>query len=181
MRHVTTPTTQPVQDTPATAEQLAAVSRFLAVEARLLDEGREEEWFELLDDDLLYEIPVRQATEPRSNEVSPDAWRLRDTKAHVRARLDRLNTGHAYSEIPPSRTMRLVGSIVADQTADPDVVRVHSSLLLYRQRGIDPYYILIPARREDLVRLTPDGPRLLARKVVLTETSLLTPNLGVIL
>ncbi len=165
----------------ASAEQLTAVTQFLALEARLLDEGREEEWYELLDDDLRYEIPVRQATEPREREVSPAAWRLRDTKAHVRTRIDRLNTGIAYSEIPPSRTLRLVGSIEAEQTPDPGVVRARSALLVYRQRGIDPHFHLIPARRDDLIRLTPDGPRLLARTIILTETSLDTPNLGVFL
>lgn len=157
------------------------MTQFLAHEARLLDEGREEEWYELLDDDLLYELPIRQATEPRANEVDRTAWRLRDTKAHVRTRIDRLNTGIAYSEIPPSRTLRLVGSIEIEATDRPDVLRVYSAVLVYRQRGIDPYFTLIPVRRTDLLRLAPGGVRLLAREIVPTETSLETPNLGVFL
>jgi 3-phenylpropionate/cinnamic acid dioxygenase small subunit len=93
-------TTETIRTAPASAQQLADVTQFLALEAQLLDEGREEEWFDLLDDGLLYEIPVRQATEPRSNEVSAAVWRVHDTKAQIRVRINRLNTGHAYSEAP---------------------------------------------------------------------------------
>ncbi|PWI10533.1 phenylpropionate dioxygenase [Streptomyces sp. NWU339] len=159
----------------------ALVAQFLAHEARLLDEAREEEWFALLDDDLLYTVPSRQSTEPRDIEVNRAAWRIRDTKAHIRTRIDRQNTGHAYSEVPPSRTMRLVGSVEVRTTSEPDVVEAHSSLLLYRQRGIDVHFDLIPCRRNDRIRLTAAGPRLLTREVILTETSLKTANLGVFL
>ncbi|MGW3588060.1 aromatic-ring-hydroxylating dioxygenase subunit beta [Streptomyces fungicidicus] len=157
------------------------VAQFLAHESRLLDEGREEDWFGLLDDDLLYTVPVRQSTAPRSIEVDRTAWRIRDTKAHVRTRIDRQNTGHAYSEVPPSRTMRLVGSVEVRTTSEPGVVEAYSSLLLYRQRGIDVHFDLIPCRRNDRIRLTDAGPRLLTREVILTETSLKTANLGVFL
>ncbi|BCL33158.1 aromatic-ring-hydroxylating dioxygenase subunit beta [Streptomyces aurantiacus] len=160
---------------------LTLASQFLAREARLLDEGREEEWFELLDDDILYVIPIRQATQPRSDEIDRSAYRLRDTKAHLRTRIDRSQTGLAYSEVPPSRTMRLVGSVEVTGAPQPDLVDVSSALLVYRQRGIDPHYDLIPCRRNDRLRLTGDGVRLLSREVVLTETSLTTPNLAVIL
>lgn len=159
----------------------AIITQFLAHESRLLDEGREEEWLDLLDEDLLYEVPIRQASEPRSQEYSQVGYRMRDTKEHMRTRIARLNTGIAYSEVPPSRTLRLVGSIEITPTDMTDVVAVTSALLVYRQRGIDPYFDLIPARREDRIRLTPASPLLLSRRVLNTETSLETPNLAVIL
>ena len=177
----TTEVLRPVVRVTADAGLQALVSQFLALEARLLDEGREEEWYELLDDDLLYTIPIRQATEPRSAEVDRTTFRLRDTKLHVRTRIDRVNTGIAYSEVPPSRTLRVVGSIEVQETDRADVVEVASALLVYRQRGIDAHFDLIPCRRNDRLRLTADGPRLLSREVLLTETSLRTPNLGVFL
>jgi 3-phenylpropionate/cinnamic acid dioxygenase small subunit len=172
------------QATPAVvadAELLALVTQFFSLEARLLDEGREEEWYQLLDDELLYTIPIRQATEPRRNEIVRNAFRVRDTKAHVRTRIDRLNTGLAYSEVPPSRTLRVVGSVEARKTSNPPVVEASSALLVYRQRGIDEHFDLIPCRRNDTLRLTSRGPLLLSREVILTETALRTPNLGVFL
>src|SRR5690606_16323600 len=107
--------------TAVTPETYALVAQLLGMESRLLDEGREEEWFGLLDDDLLYTIPIRQATEPRAHEVDWTAFRVRDTKAHVRTRIDRVETRIAYSEEPPSRTLRLVGSIEVEATDQPDV------------------------------------------------------------
>lgn len=163
------------------ADVVAQVTQFLALEAKLLDEGREKEWFELLDDDLLYVVPIRQATEDRADEINRNAFRIRDTKAHVHTRIHRLETRHAYSEIPPSRTMRLVGSVVVALTDAIDVLEVSSALLVYRQRGIDDTFDLIPCRRNDKLRRTPDGLRLLAREVVLTEVGIATPNLGIFL
>jgi 3-phenylpropionate/cinnamic acid dioxygenase small subunit len=156
-------------------------AQFLAREARLLDESRDEEWLDLLDDELLYTVPLRQAALPVTDEVNRNAWRLRDTKAHIATRVRRGDQGHAYSEVPPSRTARLVGSIEVEFTERADVIAVYSALLIYRQRGIDVHFDLIPARRNDLLRLTADGPRLLRREVILTETTLKTANLGVFL
>lgn len=166
---------------PVDPELLATVTQFLALEAKLLDEGREEDWLELLDEELLYVVPIRLATENRADEIQRGAFRIRDTKYHVRMRLQRLGTGHAYSEIPPSRTMRLVGSVLVQRTAEADVVDVTSALLVYRQRGIDDHFDLIPCRRNDTLRLTAEGPRLLTREVVLTEVGIATPNLGIFL
>src|SRR3954447_1694763 len=166
---------------PVDPELLATVTQFLALEAKLLDEGREEDWLELLDEELLYVVPIRLATENRADEIQRGAFRIRDTKYHVRMRLQRLGTGHAYSEIPPSRTMRLVGSVLVQRTAEADVVDVTSALLVYRQRGIDDHFDLIPCRRNDTLRLTAQGPRLLTREVILTEVGIATPNLGVFL
>jgi 3-phenylpropionate/cinnamic acid dioxygenase small subunit len=171
----------PAATAPVDAELLATVTQFLALEAKLLDEGREEDWLELLDEDLRYVVPIRLATEDRADEVQHGAFRIRDTKYHVRLRLQRLATRHAYSEIPPSRTMRLVGSVLVQRTADADVVEVSSALLVYRQRGIDDHFHLIPCRRNDTLRLTAQGPRLLTREVVLTEVGIATPNLGIFL
>lgn len=174
----TSPTPAGLAVDPAT---YTLAAQFLAHEARLLDEGRDEEWLDLLDDELIYAIPVRQAALPLSEEVNRNAWRVRDTKAHIVTRVKRGDKGHAYSEVPPSRTSRLVGSVEVARTGQADVIAVYSTLLVYRQRGIDVHFDLIPARRNDLIRLTADGPRLLSREVILTETSLKTPNLGVFL
>jgi len=156
-------------------------TQFLALESKLLDEANEEDWFKLLDPGLIYTIPIRQATEKRSDEVDRTAYRVRDTLAHVRLRIDRLATSQAYSEIPPSRTMRLVGSVLARRTDQEDVISVSSAVLLYRQRGIDPHFDLIPYRRNDELRLTADGPRILRREILLTEVAIATPNLGLFL
>lgn len=180
---IDTTSKQPQADTTksVSADLYIQVSQFLGLEARLLDEGREEEWLGLLAEDLSYEVPIRAATAPRSDEFSVPGYRIRDTKLHMETRVARLNTGIAYSEVPPSRTLRLVGSIQVLHTDDREILEVHSGILLYRQRGIDSYYDLLPARRIDHLRITDSGLRIVRRRVLHTETSLETPNLAVIL
>jgi len=157
------------------------VSQFLGYEASLLDERRFWDWFALLDDEIVYQIPLRTVREFGKDEFPPNAWRQRDDKAMMETRIKRLFTGSAWAEDPPSRTVRMVGSLLVETTDHPDIVAVDSALTLYRHRAQDEQGDLIAARRRDRIRLTENGPRLLARTVILADTVLTTPNLGVIL
>lgn len=152
---------------------------FLATEAKLLDERRFREWFALLDDDIVYHVPLRQARLAFEDEVPAGAYRLLDTKQHIDTRIKRLESGAAWAETPPSRTLRLVGSLIVEAGDRPDVIVVENALLLYRQRGHGQPGDVIPVRRRDQLRLTPGGVRLLRRDALITEAVLTTPNLGV--
>lgn len=153
---------------------------FLAREAKLLDERRFEEWYATLDDDLTYTVPIRLAKLDYTQEHQPGAYRISDDKGLIRVRIDRLLSGHAWAEVPPSRTLRVVGSVIAQRLGD-DRIAVESAMILYRQRGHDNLGDVIPVRREDELRLTADGPRLLKRTAFIAEVVLSTPNLGVFL
>lgn len=169
--------------TPADAATAHEVRQWLAHESRLLDEGRFDDWFLLLDDDIDYDIPMRVATDRREDETAAPTSRIKDAKEQLRVRIERLRTGIAYAEMPPSRTLRVVGEVEVSAPGPdaPEVVEACSAMLLYRQRAIDAHFDLVPARRYDRFRRTPDGLRLLARRVILTETIVATPNLGVFL
>jgi 3-phenylpropionate/cinnamic acid dioxygenase small subunit len=157
------------------------VSQFLGYEAMLLDERRFWDWFALLDDEIIYQIPLRTVREFGKDEFPPNAWRQRDDKAMMETRIKRLFTGSAWAEDPPSRTVRMVGSLLVEASDDPNIVAVKSSVMLYRHRAQDEQGDLISARRHDRIRLTENGPRLLTRTVMLADTVLTSPNLGVIL
>lgn len=156
-------------------------TEFLAREAMLLDERRFWDWFALLDERIVYEIPVRTVTETGRDEFVPGSYRVRDDKGMIQTRIKRLFTGSAWAEDPPSRTVRNVGSVFTEPTDEPEVVTVHSALLLYRHRAQDEHGDLIAARRRDRIRFTDQGPLLLARTVILADTVLTTPNLAVFL
>lgn len=158
-----------------------AASRFLAQEAKLLDERRFDEWLGLLDDDIIYEVPIRVARLKFADETAGKAHFIYDTKARLKVRVERLNCGDCWSETPPSRTVRIVGSVMIDPTEHADVIEVESALLLYRQRGDDTPGDMIPVRRNDLIRLHPDGMKLLKRRALIADTTLRTPNLSVFL
>jgi len=157
----------------------AEISQFLGHEARLLDENRLDEWLELLDPAIVYEIPIRLAgARGGANEFPQGAYRVRDTFEMISKRIERLATGEAWAETPPSRTVRLVGSIVI-QPVDATVYAVDSALMVYRQRAQDEVADLIPARRLDRVRIDAGGCKLVRRTIILAETVIKTPNLGI--
>jgi hypothetical protein len=139
---------------------------FLAKEAKLLDERRFDEWFAMLDDAIVYHVPIRVAKLDYAAEHADGAYRIRDDKILIETRIKRLNSGQAWAEVPPS--------------AD-DLIAVESTLLLYRQRGHDAPGEIIPVRRQDELRIAKDGAKLLKRDAFITEVVLTTPNLGVFL
>jgi len=153
---------------------------FLAREAKLLDERRFDEWFELLDDDIVYHVPIREARIDYADEHAGGGYRIRDNKALLRIRVERNKSGFAWAETPPSRTTRVVGSIIAEPGED-GTLRVESAMLMYRQRGHDAPGEVVPVRRQDVLKLTAGGPRLLRRDAFIAEVVLTTNNLGVFL
>ena len=75
-------------------------------EARLLDQGRFEDWLAMYSAQCIYWIPATPGGDPR-REVAvafDDRRRLED-------RVYRLRTGHAWSQAPASRTVRLVSNV----------------------------------------------------------------------
>lgn len=153
---------------------------FLAREAKLLDERRFDEWFEMLDDEIVYHVPIREARQDFVDEHASGGYRIKDNKALLKIRIDRLKSGFAWAETPPSRTTRVVGSVMAEP-GEHGNIQVESAMLMYRQRGHDAVGELIPVRRIDVLRLTADGPRLLRRDAYIAEVVLSTSNLGVFL
>jgi 3-phenylpropionate/cinnamic acid dioxygenase small subunit len=155
--------------------------QFLARETLLLDERRFWDWFALLDDELVYEVLLRTVRESGVDEFAAAGFRQRDDKSMIETRIKRLQSGFAWAEQPPSRTVRLVGSFVVDPTDDVNVLAVNSALHVYRHRAQDDHGDLITARRRDRIRFTDQGPRLLSRTVLLADAVLTTPNLGIFL
>jgi 3-phenylpropionate/cinnamic acid dioxygenase small subunit len=75
-------------------------------EARLLDQGRFEDWLGMYSAQCIYWIPATPGGDPR-REVAiafDDRRRLED-------RIYRLRTGHAWSQAPASRTVRMVSNV----------------------------------------------------------------------
>ena len=158
-----------------------SIHDFLSEEALILDERRFDDWYALLDDDIVYEVPLRIGMTNYQDEFPNQAYRILDNKKHIKNRIDRMASGLAWAEVPPSRTLRVIGSIKIEKTEDETVVNVHSATIMYRQRGHDEQGDIIPYRRVDTLKLTDQGIRLLKRKAILTEAVLKTPNLGVFL
>jgi 3-phenylpropionate/cinnamic acid dioxygenase small subunit len=73
------------------------LAAFVYREARLIDERRFQEWYELFAEDGRYWLPLRRE---QSDPVAEQSITVED-KLLLRARVERLKSGKAYSDKPP--------------------------------------------------------------------------------
>lgn len=106
----------------ATAEAIdvRAVEAFLFHEARLLDEGRFEEWLALFTDTAWYWVPIDPAQDNPYDTVSI----IYDDRRLLETRVRRLCNPNIHAQSPPSRTSRIIGNVVVehDNTADGGIL-----------------------------------------------------------
>jgi phthalate 3,4-dioxygenase beta subunit len=158
-----------------------AAHQFLVEEAALLDAADYAGWLDLLCEDIRYLMPVRVTT-ARGAAPGPLAGmgHFDEDMYALRKRVQRLATGHAWAEDPPSRTRHFVTNVRTFR-ATASALRVQSALLLFRSRGDTREADLLSAGRADLLRETADGLRLARREITVDESVLRTQNLAVFL
>jgi len=113
----------------ASADLQNMCERLLFKEARLIDDGEFEQWLDLYSRDCAYWIPAEYPPGDPRWEVSQefnDRRRLED-------RVARLRTGHAYSQIPPTRTAHLLSNVEV-VAAGPDELRARTSFAIHTYR-----------------------------------------------
>jgi 3-phenylpropionate/cinnamic acid dioxygenase small subunit len=169
---------------------LIRVQQWLYREARMLDERRYDLWVSLLDDDMRYRIPsrafVRQGhvkdftTWSVDRELeAPDALPLiNDDLRALRGRVERLQTGMAWAETPPSMTRRLVSNIMILDLDEDGCLSVVSTIFIHKVRGDSR--VLFTAERRDRILPAGDGFRLRERYVVLDDVVLASENLSLL-
>jgi 3-phenylpropionate/cinnamic acid dioxygenase small subunit len=158
--------------------------RFLAAEARMLDERRFEDWLDLWHPRGLLWAPLDPTCGGDSEDPATHQCLLLDDRARLGERVRRLRSRSAWSQIPPTRTLRHLGNVEAwaDADIDGDAVEVRSVLTLHAHRpGPSGGTDLVAARQEH--RLVRDGERLLIElKVVdLLDADGPHPNLSYLL
>ena len=134
-----------------------AINQFYIAEAWLLDDRRNREWLDLFTEDMLYYMPRTKNVNRRDldREVparGTDLPYFEDNRQLMEVRIQRLESGTAWSEEPPSRTRHLVGNLVIEKVADDGVVpcpdRLHLPPVARRNR------------QRPLLRLPPRHPAL---------------------
>lgn len=170
-------------------DRLRGIDRFIAEEARLLDAMRYEDWLGLLTEDISYRVPLRRTRRVGSartgysaywpGEDDELAFMLFDEDARsLRLRVDRLQTGLAHGEVPPSATQRVVAGVIStprngngssDGAAveEYDVYSTFSLTQIRHDRNEDEFR----GHRHDVIRFD-DGPKLASRRVHLVQSVL---------
>ncbi len=118
---------QPIAN-PGTPD-LAECERFLLHEARLLDEGRFDEWLGLFTPDAWYWVPA----EPDQTSPRDTISLIYDDRRLLETRVRRLASPRIYSQEPRSRTSRMIGNVTIEQ-ADGAAVTVRSKFQLLEYR-----------------------------------------------
>ncbi|HAJ00629.1 MAG TPA: hypothetical protein DCL97_08140 [Dehalococcoidia bacterium] len=172
---------------------LRQVEQFLYREARLLDSRQFRQWIDLLADDLRYWIPMRsnrysaasksisildgsRYEEDDLSKKSDQAF-MDEDKGSLRRRVDRLDTGMAWAEDPPSRTRHLISNVEVEPGERESEVKVYSNFIMYRSRGEteEDFYV---GSREDVLRNVDGSWQLASRKIVFEQNVLSAKNLS---
>lgn len=157
------------------------VARFLAEEAELLDAHRYRDWLNLMTDDITYKMPVRVTMARGAPEPAMGGMvHFDEDRYSLSKRVERLETDHAWTEDPASRTRRFVTNVQA-RRLDGETIEARSYLLLFRSRGdLRPPEFVSAQRGDELVQR--DGAfRIQKRDIVVDEAVLRTQNLAVFL
>lgn len=108
------------------------VTRLLNLEARLLDQRRLKEWLALFARDCAYWIPSDVTVrDPRSTA----SWEFNDRR-RLEERIERLESGRAWSQIPATRTVHYISNIEI-MTIDDVTVHVLCNFQIQTLRGKD--------------------------------------------
>jgi ethylbenzene dioxygenase beta subunit len=169
------------QGEPVDDALLLKIERFLRMEARLLDQERYRDWYALLAEDLFYWMPLRENRRRRTKgrEITPDHMAFFDErKADIDLRLQRLESGMAWIEDPPTRHVYSITNVEAFTTPIPGEYEVHSIFTQYRNRSEHDESTLM-GRRRDVLRAGGDTFMVARRLILLQQSVLLTKNLSV--
>lgn len=113
------------------AQDAGEAARFLLHEARLLDEGRYEDWLALFTADAWYWVP----SEPGQDSPHTTVSLIYDDRRLMETRVRRLANPHLHAQEPPSRTSRIVANVTIeawDRAAEAQTIR--SKLLMVEFR-----------------------------------------------
>lgn len=150
------------------------VEQFLFAEADLLDRRQFTDWLALFTEDACYWIPAGFDELDTNRSVSI----IYDDYALLAERVQRLNGGLAYAQIPPSRTARLISNIqVLDaEHADPSTISVQAKFVVAEFRRQNRY--LQAGRVSYTLNVTADGLRIRSKKVELIDNDGYLGNLS---
>ncbi|UUZ59520.1 aromatic-ring-hydroxylating dioxygenase subunit beta [Nocardioides sp. B-3] len=128
------------------------LQQFYNFEAHLLDERRFHDWLNLFSEDLHYWMPIRRVLPPRQRSMEftgPDELaQFDETFMELTQRVDKIETGKAWAEEPPSRTRHLITNLLARK--EPDGWSVRTAFIAYQSRSEHDSHAFVGERRDRL-------------------------------
>ncbi|SDJ16092.1 ethylbenzene dioxygenase beta subunit [Paraburkholderia steynii] len=162
---------------------LGRIEQFLFREARLLDTEAWDEWLALMAEDIHYWMPAienRRRADKLGAYASGRGAYFDDNHFDLERRIARFKQPSAWAEDPPTRHVHVISNVEALLGAQPGEYLVHSVFVNYRSRGEADNDLLI-GRREDVLREGDGEFRIARRKIVITQSLLMSKNLNTFL
>ncbi len=165
------------------------IEDFLYMEADLLDQRMFREWLDLLDEDLVYFMPIRRnvkfgqhADKENTRQGEGISW-FDEDKWTLGKRVEQILTGVHYAEEPLSRVTHMVTNVrlleVAPSVEDPEEVVV-SSRFLVQQNRVEYETNTFVGRRIDTLRKHADSWLIVRRELILDQNILMAKNLSIL-
>jgi biphenyl 2,3-dioxygenase subunit beta len=107
-------------------------------EAAILDAHDYRGWLDMLTEDVTYWMPIRstRAADDADREFTKvgEGALFDETRETLELRVEKLLTGYAWSEDPPSRTRHCITNVGILEQHGPDELTVRANMIVYRCR-----------------------------------------------
>jgi biphenyl 2,3-dioxygenase beta subunit len=160
------------------------ITQFYYREAQLLDHHNFNAWFELLEQDIHYWMPIRTT---RTRRQSDQEYIPAHANAHfdenyetmrgrIRQRMSELN----WAEDPPSRTRHIVSNVIVGESLASGEIATASAFLIYRNR-LERQVDIFAGERRDLLRRANNGLgfKIARRTILIDQGTILANNLSI--
>ncbi|HLF77725.1 MAG TPA: 3-phenylpropionate/cinnamic acid dioxygenase subunit beta [Dehalococcoidia bacterium] len=155
---------------------------FYIREAWLLDDRKFHEWLTLFTEDTFYFMPQRRnmLRHDMDKEISAvgELAVFEEDYTRLSQRIARLDTGMAWSEMPPSRTRHSITNLLLEPGEKEDELKARTAFNIYRNRleyNTDWYV----GMREDTLRLVDGEWKIASRTIVLDQAVLTSKNISI--
>lgn len=152
------------------------ISKFLYYESDLLDQEKYEDWLDILTEDFVYVVPVKEVRgTDRYDYYSDQNYYFKDDKRGLEDRIKRLLHREGWASKMHTQTRRFISNITASK--EDSYIMVEYNIMLARTEPDVVDNALITGRRVDQIVKDADGYQLHSRNLYLDQTSLVIYNL----
>jgi len=148
----------------------AEAEDILYMEARLLDERRYEAWLGMFTADATYWVPANGEGVDPNREVAI----VYDDMPRLTGRIERLTSGGAHAQSPPSKTQRVVSNVQLEESAENSAT-VRCTFIMYELRRSKER--IFAGRGEYRMRCEDGRWKIAGKKAVLVNNAEVIDNL----
>ncbi|WP_396922427.1 aromatic-ring-hydroxylating dioxygenase subunit beta [Mycolicibacterium sp.] len=168
---------------PADPHLQQEIEQFYYWEAKLLNDRRFPEWFDLLADDIRYFMPIRTTHIMREADLeysgAGEYAHFDDDAEMMRGRLRKITSDVSWSENPASRTRHAISNVMIIDGDHDGEYRVSSVFIVYRNR-LERQLDIFAGERQDLLRRNGSdaGFEIAKRTILIDQSTILSNNLS---